>query len=433
MKKLKRSIGSFELAKTKRRPAGVLFSSAIWQRSHSDLSRGKPALKFKSFDAKKITATRMGTVLYQKDVGDKTYYVVQAVPDTKAKTLYVVTAFMENNKKIETSQTADAYNSTPSVTSENGSAIVSANTISQPESKVKSKTSKSQTSAKKSKNKTADTVYKKNTKLKVGDTVGEVTLVADSETGTPVTPRLRASFAREDMPSYIMATIESLGDKELIAALEEEMFLMTADSEAELQLHDTIEELFDHVRDGEITPEQAAQVLTDELANPTGADIDTLVERAKLDGMKYMVDSKNKNNYNVNKNGGIEYDSQDTERVAGGRVSASDRSNNVLRKQGDDSGETSVRLGDGGVGSKSEKIKRHGSSGWLGEQQWTTDGSLRGLFGNLRGIKLASIDSLSRTIPNEVYERFKIPFSKITMEQFYLYITSLTLCLVIFQ
>ena len=231
----------------------------------------------------------MGTVLYQKDVGDKTYYVVQAVPDTKAKTLYVVTAFMENNKKIETSQTADAYNSTPSVTSENGSAIVSANTISQPESKVKSKTSKSQTSAKKSKNKTADTVYKKNTKLKVGDTVGEVTLVADSETGTPVTPRLRASFAREDMPSYIMATIESLGDKELIAALEEEMFLMTADSEAELQLHGTIEELSEHVRDGEITPEQAAQVLSDELANSTGADIDTLVERAKLDGVKYSL------------------------------------------------------------------------------------------------------------------------------------------------
>ena len=31
----------------------MLPSSAIWQRSHSDLSRGKPALKFKSFDAKK--------------------------------------------------------------------------------------------------------------------------------------------------------------------------------------------------------------------------------------------------------------------------------------------------------------------------------------------------------------------------------------------
>ena len=43
------------------------------------------------------------------------------------------------------------------------------------------------------------------------------------------------------------------------------------------------------MRDGEITPEQAAQVLTDELANPTGADIDTLVERAKLDGVKYMI------------------------------------------------------------------------------------------------------------------------------------------------
>ena len=102
------------------------------------------------------------------------------------------------------------------------------------------------------------------------------------------------------MPSYIMATIESLGDKELIAALEEEMFLMTADSDAELGLHDTIEELSDHVRDGEITPEQAAQVLSDELANPTGADIDTLVERAKLDGVKYMVGENNpKNNKDI--------------------------------------------------------------------------------------------------------------------------------------
>ena len=274
----------------------------------------------------------------------------------------------------------------PSVTSENGSAIVSDKTISQSKSKVNSKTSKSQTSAKKSKSKTADTVYKKNTKLKVGDTVGSVTLVADSETGTPVTPRLCASFAREDMPSYIMATIESLGDKELIAALEEEMFLMTADSEAELQLHDTIEELSDHVRDGEITPEQAAQVLTDELANPTGADVDTLVERAKLDGVKYMVDSKNKNNYNVNKNGGLEYDSQDTERVAGGRVSASDRSNNVLRKQGDDSREMSVRLGNGRKGSEFLDFQRQGSSGWLGEIRGGQSSLLRLREGLLRDL-----------------------------------------------
>ncbi|MBR0326317.1 MAG: hypothetical protein IIX09_00785, partial [Clostridia bacterium] len=192
----------------------------------------------------------------------------------------------ESAKNKKASKTETAKSTTEQKSTKDTSAAEKSKSQT-PEKKVDKK-SDSKT-VKKSKGKTADTVYKKNTKLKVGDTVGEVTLVADSETGAPVTPRLSASFAREDMPSYIMATIESLGDKELIAALEEEMFLITADSEAELGLHDTIEELSDHVRDGEITPEQAAQVLSDELANPTGADIDTLVERAKLDGVKYSL------------------------------------------------------------------------------------------------------------------------------------------------
>ena len=34
------------------------------------------------------------TVLYEKSIGEKSYYVVQAVPNTKSKTLYVVTAFI---------------------------------------------------------------------------------------------------------------------------------------------------------------------------------------------------------------------------------------------------------------------------------------------------------------------------------------------------
>lgn len=37
------------------------------------------------------------TVRYEKSIGDKSYYVVQAVPDTKAKILYVVSAFIEKS------------------------------------------------------------------------------------------------------------------------------------------------------------------------------------------------------------------------------------------------------------------------------------------------------------------------------------------------
>ena len=49
------------------------------------------------------------TVLYDKRIGEKSYYVVQAVPDTKAKTLYVVTAFIgDAGYKKEAPQFNDA-------------------------------------------------------------------------------------------------------------------------------------------------------------------------------------------------------------------------------------------------------------------------------------------------------------------------------------
>ncbi len=49
------------------------------------------------------------TVLYEKVVGDKSYYAVEAVPDTAKKTLYIVSAFIgEPGYKKEASQTTDA-------------------------------------------------------------------------------------------------------------------------------------------------------------------------------------------------------------------------------------------------------------------------------------------------------------------------------------
>ena len=48
------------------------------------------------------------TILYEKSVGDNSYYVVQAVPETKAKTLYVVSAFIgEKGYKNRAGQPAD--------------------------------------------------------------------------------------------------------------------------------------------------------------------------------------------------------------------------------------------------------------------------------------------------------------------------------------
>lgn len=36
----------------------------------------------------------VNTILYEKNIGEKSYYVVQAIPNTNAKTLYIVTAFI---------------------------------------------------------------------------------------------------------------------------------------------------------------------------------------------------------------------------------------------------------------------------------------------------------------------------------------------------
>ena len=76
------------------------------------------------------------TVLYEKAIGEKAYYVVQAVPNTKAKTLYIVTAFIgKKGYKKEASQLINAKS--PDATSEIGSADTSNNIISQPDDFVK--------------------------------------------------------------------------------------------------------------------------------------------------------------------------------------------------------------------------------------------------------------------------------------------------------
>lgn len=78
------------------------------------------------------------TVLYEKIIGDNSYYVVQAVADTKAKTLYVVTAFIgKSGYKKEATQLINA--NSPDATSKDGSALASNNKIPHEEASVKNK------------------------------------------------------------------------------------------------------------------------------------------------------------------------------------------------------------------------------------------------------------------------------------------------------
>ena len=64
------------------------------------------------------------TVIYEKEIGDKSYYVVQAVADTKKKTLYIVSTFIgEKGYKKGTSQLINATKS-PNATPEVGSVVV---------------------------------------------------------------------------------------------------------------------------------------------------------------------------------------------------------------------------------------------------------------------------------------------------------------------
>ena len=76
------------------------------------------------------------TILYEKSIGEKSYYVVQAVPDTKAKTLYIVTAFIgKKGYKKEASQLINAKSL--DATAKTGSASASANMIPQESDSVK--------------------------------------------------------------------------------------------------------------------------------------------------------------------------------------------------------------------------------------------------------------------------------------------------------
>ena len=86
------------------------------------------------------------TVLYEKYIGPKSYYIVQAVPDTKKKTLYIVSAFIGNpGYKKGTSQLIDASKS-PNATSKNGFVVVPNNSI--PDSAEKSNPSDEKSSEK---------------------------------------------------------------------------------------------------------------------------------------------------------------------------------------------------------------------------------------------------------------------------------------------
>lgn len=77
------------------------------------------------------------TVKYEKNLGDRNYYVVQAVANTEAKTLYIVTAYISKNDiKKGASQLINAKS--PNATSENGSVVAHMNMISQESSSVKS-------------------------------------------------------------------------------------------------------------------------------------------------------------------------------------------------------------------------------------------------------------------------------------------------------
>lgn len=80
------------------------------------------------------------TVLYEKRIGEKSYYVIQAVPDTRAKTLYIVTAFIgPRGYNKEAPQLINA--NSPDVTVKTGSVVASKNSIRTPNGVVNKKLS----------------------------------------------------------------------------------------------------------------------------------------------------------------------------------------------------------------------------------------------------------------------------------------------------
>lgn len=96
--------------------------------NYDEISKGKYTQAYKNIVDGKTKGAQ--TVLYEKSIGEKSYYVVQAVPDTKAKTLFIVSAFIgPKNIKKEASQFANEINL--GVTSEIGTVNTSNNSISQ--------------------------------------------------------------------------------------------------------------------------------------------------------------------------------------------------------------------------------------------------------------------------------------------------------------
>jgi hypothetical protein len=97
------------------------------------------------------------TVKYEKNLGDRNYYVVQAVANTEAKTLYIVTAYISKNDiKKGASQLINAKS--PNATSENGSVVAHTNMIPQESSSVKENISDTQAQARRV-TKEQDTAY----------------------------------------------------------------------------------------------------------------------------------------------------------------------------------------------------------------------------------------------------------------------------------
>ena len=96
--------------------------------NYDDISRGKSTQAYKNIIDGKTRGAQ--TVLYEKSIGEKSYYVVQAVPDTKAKTLFIVSTLIgDHGYKKEAPQFAIAESH--SVTSEIGTADTSNKSIQQ--------------------------------------------------------------------------------------------------------------------------------------------------------------------------------------------------------------------------------------------------------------------------------------------------------------
>lgn len=140
------------------------------------------------------------TVVFEKAVNG-TYYVVEAVPDTKAKTTYVVSAYMSKNGA---EQLTDATNA-PVFTAETGFAQTPNLNISNPSENVNgeivgdmgAKTSDFRHETKESQSKTTPRYYEQNNIPEDGRASGEYTVVHRDESLHNAKARLEQDYAGE--------------------------------------------------------------------------------------------------------------------------------------------------------------------------------------------------------------------------------------------